>query len=190
MRRLKWLALVPLVWLSACLEMDETVSLYLLPSGKIELIAYLDNIHSGETTEPARKKDHAEFLRDWKSGAFGVKALKAGGVKAVKQDLLRDSPPFAAVLRGTHDKLETFWELFDFNTREGGKRATVKTEKGTTTLSFHRPEPDSRDFPKRLNLILTQGEFTEAKGFTVSADRKTCTLTDSRAADLSCSWKF
>lgn len=193
MRFRQWLPRILLVLLSlclqSCLQIEETVSLYVHPDGKVECIAYLDQIRSSETTDAGRKQDHDEFLRDWKSGEFGVKALKASGAKSVRKELLRASPPFAATLRGTYDKLEAFFSLLDFNTREGGKKVSVTTENGNRTLTLHLPEPEPRDLPKRLHLILVQGEFTVAKGFVLSADRRTCSLSGVTAKELSCSWK-
>lgn len=206
MKLFRTLAVASLLSLSACIDMDEAVTIYLHPDGSLDFIGYLDAIRSDAKDPAEQAKDEKEFLRDFRSGKFVAAALREAGSRHVKTELLRTSVPYAAIVRGTHPDVASFFRVFDFNLEAGKKTAKLAKDGARRSLTFHFPPPESQaakpssrdDFPKRLKLVLAEGRFTDAAGFTLSEDKRICELDRAKAdelrakrepADLFCAWK-
>lgn len=174
------LAALLLVLFPACIECDETVTVYLNPEGALDFVAYLDDLRSDDKEDAARKKEEKELLADLKAGRFLRPALQKSGAKQVKTRLLRDTVPYAAVITGRYPDPVAFLRLFEYNEKEGGRTAQLTRDgaKRKLVLRFpmpaEAPAPRSRnDFPLRLKLVLLKGRFLAADGFRLESDGRT-----------------
>ncbi len=182
--------LLLLISLPACLEIEETVSVYLGPKEKMDFVAFLDDIHSNEGSPTKKSQEEKDFLRDFRAGKFLKPNLVKSGAKNVVFSLTRREVPFSAVVSGQYDSMEAFWKNFDFNDKPQGKKVQLTRKGDTHTLTFSFPggapplnqiaSASRNDFPKHLRIILSLGRFTSAEGFVKSEDGRVCTVDEAR----------
>lgn len=162
------LFLLAAVCLAGCLEVDETVTLYVSPDGKTEFVAFLDNVHSNETVGRKRLDEENNFLQEIRAGKFGGRAFRKTGVRNLKETLVRDHWPYAALMTGKFDEPTAPWKILGFD----GVRTVSFEKKGKERkllLRFPAGESKVDDFPKRFKVVLTEGKFTGASGFDLDA---------------------
>lgn len=167
--------------LVGCVQVEESVTLYIYSTGELDFVAYLDNIHSDEKEADKRKKEEAQFLADFKSGKALKKPLEKFGATKIKQEMFRTEAPFAGAISGHFKSIENFWKAFDFNGNDKDRTAKIKKSGNTTSLIFRLPAKaddggNKHDFPKNLKFVHADGKFTGAEGFAVSLDGRTARL--------------
>ena len=172
---------------SGCIETDETRSFYIAPDGKVDVVIYLDNVHSSDSDKgPQELQDWFRKIKAHQNDE--VKKLKETGAKGIQVALVRKTPPYAAVISATYNSVEEFGRLFDLN-REGGE-GTITFEKdgATRRLVFRAKDSgkkvpqkkidadDGRNFFPLWKFIPVGGRITKADGFILSEDKRSCLL--------------
>ncbi len=176
-----------LAFISGCIESDETRSFYIAPDGRVEVVIHWDNVRSSETEKGPQELE--EWFRKVKSGQLEeIKKLKETGAKKVQVTLVRKTVPYAAVVTATYDSVEAFGRLFDLN-REGGEGTiTLEKEGAARRLVFRAAADKTPPKPKKIRpddpknyypvwkFIPVDGRITQADGFLLSEDKRSCLL--------------
>jgi hypothetical protein len=174
---------------AGCIRGDETKTFYLSDDGKVDVVYTGDNLHSGEKTEEGRKKEEAEWLRDFRVGKVSeIRELKEGKARNLKSYLLRDHAPFSAVVRASLDSIDQFGRIFDFNKPDSKNILKLVRDGKQRKLVFHigdhgsKPESPKKETESTDDSFLTWkivpvgGRITAATACVINADHSACVL--------------
>ncbi len=172
---------------SGCIETDETRSFYIAPDGKVDVVIYQDNVHASDSDKgPQELQDWFRKIKSKQSDE--AKKLKETGAKDVQVVLVRKTPPYAAVISATYNSVEEFGRLFDLN-REGGEGTVTLEKEGPTRRLVFQAKDSGKQVPQKKvtaddpgnydrlwKFIPVEGRITQADGFILSKDKKSCLL--------------
>lgn len=171
---------------AGCIESDETRSFYVSPDGKVDILIYQDKVHSSDKEKgPKELEDWFKNFKAHKSSE--LKELKETGARHLKSILLREKPPYAAIISASYDSVEAFGRFLDLNKPEGGGTLTFEQEGKTRRIVF-RTEENIKRITKKISaqdpslyypiwkFITLNGKISRADGFIISEDRRSCLL--------------
>lgn len=166
------LAALAVSLLGGCLEVDDTVTLYMAADGKTDFTAFLDDVRSNESDAKERDAENALFAAEIRAGKFAKDAFKKSGVHKLRQKLVRERLPYTAVISGEFDEATAPWKLLGF---DGTRTVTFEKSNEGRKLVFRYPDGEGKidDFPRHLKIVLLEGSFGESRGFVVSKDKRT-----------------
>ena len=209
MRKHIWTAglLTTTLVLAGCLNKEATHTLYLSPDGEVAWTALERNVRSDETDARARSAEESEYLTAAETGTTGVaRGLAALGPLRVKTRVLRGDRPFTVLTEAQFASVEALANRIIAECRLQGE-AHVTRDLDATTLHIHlelasADEADNQSPVMALleelsayRIVLTQGRFVAATGFSLSGDSTIATPIapeDERAkgtVDLSLTWR-
>lgn len=174
-------------FVSGCIETDEVRSFYITPDGKVDVVIYQDNVHA--TDDEKGPQDLQDWYKKIKTHQGDeVKKLKETGAKDIEVTLIRKIPPYAAVISATYDSVKDFGGLFDLN-REGGDGTITFEKNGTGRRLVFKAKDAGKQVPQKKGnaddpsnyaplwrFIPVGGRITQADGFIVRDDKKSCIL--------------
>ncbi|HEX5036184.1 MAG TPA: hypothetical protein VFX30_03400 [bacterium] len=171
---------------SGCIETGESRSFYITPDGQVDVVIYQDNVHVADADKPQDLQDWFKKLKSRQSDE--VKKFKETGAKDIRVTIIRKTPPYAAVTGATYATVKDFGRLFDLN-REGAEGTLTFEQQGATRrLVFQAKDTGKQSPPKKANaddpsnyapiwkFIPVGGHITQADGFIVSEDKRSCLL--------------
>ena len=166
--------------MAACLEKETTHALYLSPGGQVAWTVLEQNVRSDKENAAEESEYLASALAGTSDVARGLDALEASRVQT---RVLRRERPFTVMVEARFPSVEALAKQIMAECRLNGD-AYLTSENGTVTLHIHLdfrgPEPESgNDSPVEAMLesidsyriVLTEGRFVEAVGFTLNGDQ-------------------
>ena len=103
-----------------CIETDSHFSFYLQPDGKVDGVAFIDNVRSTAETPEARAVEEQEWIDAFrKAESDEIKQLRDSGATGIDTKLLRETAPYAAVVRWTFADIEGLAVSFGAKREEG-----------------------------------------------------------------------
>lgn len=188
MRRIRRIAAaVVLLAASACIKEENTVTLYVDPTGSVTWSIFEKNVRSDERDRDARMSEEQAFIvgaRVHQHPAMtGMQRLAATNVK---DTILQDKPPFSVMTEGHFRNLEEAGRrLMVVYGMTGTSVVSRDGEKWIWTLTFEVVPKEFSDqdsaelvalMGDKLNVALREGEFIEADGFTINDDKRLAEL--------------
>jgi hypothetical protein len=163
---------------SGCLRKDVTHTLYLAPANVTWSVVEKD-VRSDEPDPAARLMEEQDYLLAARAGHHGVAtALAAIGATHVRTQLLRTDRPFTVMTEGHFADLA---ELARAAMRRVGARGDATVERDGCRQTFRAwidlsQDPGGDDLADLVadisayRVVLTDGHFLEARGFTIVED--------------------
>ena len=188
MRQLRRIAAAAvLLAASACIKEENTVTLYVDPTGSVTWSIFEKNIRSDEKDRDARITEEQAFIvaaRVHQHPAMtGMQRLAATDVK---DTILQDKPPFSVMTEGRFRSLEELGRrLLVVYRMQGTSVVTRDQEKWVWTLTIEAvpsdfSEQDTAELTalvgQKLHVALREGEFVDADGFSINEDRRLAEL--------------
>jgi len=176
-----------LVLASACIQEENTVTLFLDPNGQVTWSILEKNVRSDSKSRDERQTEESQFIvaaRVHQHPAMtGLQRLAASDIK---DSILQDKPPYTVMTEGHFRNLEEAGRrLFVAYRIRGTSVVTHDREKFIWTLTIEAVPGDLADqdtvelsalFGTKLHVALREGEFVEADGFSISDDRRLAEL--------------
>jgi hypothetical protein len=183
-------ALASCLALPACIQKSDTRTFYLHPDGKVDVVMFLDDIHSS-VAGPKGAEEEKQWLADFRKNAtLELKQLRQTRAHAISARLLRAQPPYSAVIQASYGSIEDFGALFDITPGDPASRIRLTRDGAKRTLAIHvasaaRPKESgasggSGDIDdERLVLwrfVPVGGSLTETKACVADKEKRSCTL--------------
>jgi hypothetical protein len=192
---LRFLTILALGLLAGCIEKDDSMTFYLQPDGKVDLLLVSDQIRSSKTGLEGTKEE-AEWLSDFTRGADDTeKRLRRADAKRVKAVLLKDERPFAAAISGSFASMDDLARFLELN-EKGNPNTLAFYRKGSRReLRFHiegstqTAQGESKNLYPVFKFVPVQGRIEEAEGFKVAPDSASCTLDIVSRRDFRLAWR-
>jgi hypothetical protein len=176
--------LASVLTLGACLQKETTHTLYLEPGGAVAWTISEKDVRSDERNPAARLKEENDYLASVSAGTHDTgRALAALGGISPDVRLVRATRPFMVVTEARFAAVDHVIEQMLSELHVPGA-ATLEHTNGMTRLLIHADvtsalENNQGDAtpvggllagPDRFRLVLTEGRFVDANGFTLSDD--------------------
>jgi hypothetical protein len=209
------LAVLPLAAALAtggCLQKETSHSLYLSRDGAVAWVAMEKDVHSDEADPAARRSEEQAYLALASAGAHGV-GMGLAVLDPIDQrtTVLRATRPFTVRTEARYIRIDKLFERMLYELRLPGD-ATLARSGDKTTLSIRvdigaaMADDGDRESPitglaegfSAYHLILTEGRFVAASGFTLGDDGMSATpaevseldvAADGGVIELSLTWK-
>jgi hypothetical protein len=175
--------------MAGCLQKETTHTIYLARDGAVEWVALEKDVRS-DAKEPAeRRAEEQSYLASAAAGEHGIaRGLAALDPVSRKTRVLRDARPFIVVTEARFARVDRLFERMLSDLRVPGY-ASLTRAGGVTTLLLHidvaaamadesdrsTPVTDLTEDLAQYRIVLTEGRFTAAQGFTLSDDGVTAT---------------
>ena len=198
----KTLGILPLaaaVLLGGCLQKETTHTLYLAPDGAVAWMAVENDVRSDAGNAAERRAEEQSYLASVRSGTHGIaRGLAALDPAGQQTRVLRAERPFVVVTEARFSRIDALFERMLADLRVPGY-ATLTRTGGGATLLIHldvtaamadesdrsTPVTDLIEEAARYRIVLTEGRFTAAHGFTLSDDGLTATPIETSDDDVS-----
>ena len=166
---------------SGCLQMESAHRLYLSPHGVVSWTVRQTDVRSDAAKAAAQQEEEREWLAGIDQGSHPVAlAFRALGAQQIQTDLVRRVRPYAAVISGEFGRVDELANRMLAELQVKG-HATLNRRSDATTLTIEIQVPDSEqeyegaldallDELEHYRIVLTEGRFIAADGFTISAD--------------------
>jgi hypothetical protein len=167
---------------TACLKKDTTHVLYLTPAGAVTWVVSDDDVHSDDRDWSKAVDEESEFLDSVRGGRYApLLALETVGGRAGSIELLRTERPWEVRTSARFDRVDTLAAALLRELSITGT-ATISSAAGLATLRITwTDDADAVDGPETpvlaiieeledYRVVLTDGHFVAAEGFTLSAD--------------------
>lgn len=198
----KTLAILPLaaaVLLGGCLQKETTHTLYLAPDGAVAWMALEKDVRSDSNETAERRAEEQTYLASVTAGTHAI----ARGFAALdpldqKTRVLRAERPFVVVTEARFSRIDTLFERMLADLRVPGYATLTRTGGGATLLMHmdvaaamadetdrSTPVTDLLEEVARYRIVLTEGRFASAQGFTLSDDGMTATPIEMSQDDVS-----
>ena len=172
-----------LVAASACIQSDNTVTLFLDPNGPVTWSILERNIRSDSRNRDERLTEQSQFnvaARAHQHPAMtGLMRLAASDIK---DTILQDKPPYSVMTEGRFRNLEELGRrLFVTYGIQGTSVVNRDGEKWIWTLTVEVApsefsEQDTAELQalvgQKIHVALREGEFVQADGFSINEDRR------------------
>lgn len=179
---------------AACIQEENSVTIYLDANGEVTWSILEKNIRSDEHDRDARQTEEQSFIVTARVHQHpAMTGLMRLAATDIKDTILRDKAPFSVLTEGHFRNLEEMGRrLFIPYGLTGTSVISRDDEKFVWTLSINdiREDLSNQDtaeltalFGDRLVVALREGEFVEADGFTISDDRRLAELSGSLLED-------
>jgi hypothetical protein len=165
--------------LTGCLQRETTHSLYLSPAGAVAWTAVETDVRSDETDPAKRVAEEQQYLTATGTSSHGIgQGLAALDPARLETHVVRRQRPFVVVTEAEFDRIDRVFERMLAETRTPGYAALVH-DGAQTTLVVHMtlgtesdensssPVTDLFEHFDRYRIVLTEGRFVAAKGFTL-----------------------
>jgi DNA helicase HerA-like ATPase len=200
----KTLAILPLaaaVLLGGCLQKETSHTLYVTPDGAVAWMALETDVRSDAGNDAERRAEEQSYLASARSDTHGIaRGLAALDPAGQQTRVLRAERPFVVVTEARFSRVDALFERMLADLRVPGY-ATLTRTGDAATLLIHidvaaamadesdrsTPVTDLIEEAARYRIVLTEGRFTAAQGFTLSDDGMTATpieMSDEEASDL------
>jgi hypothetical protein len=175
--------LIGLLLTSACLQQETTHTLYLSPDGAVGWMSIERDIRSDARDPAERLREEQGVLDRLAEGTHpNALALRQLGGDSIQVRLLRPERPYAVMTEARFPSIElVFQRLFD--ELQIPYSATLVREGAFTTLALgvRTPGSESLSLPETpvtalvdsdapYRIVLTEGRFVSAVGFSLAAD--------------------
>jgi hypothetical protein len=184
---------------AACIQKNTRSVMYLDPGGSVTWSILESDVHSDSTSPDDRASDEQGYRRELGTNpAPLVAVLESLGGRGITRSVLKDTAPFEVHTVARFDRVDG---LFEAVCQAGGIRCVSHTswEGRRTRLTVEQvgkieSEADPvalTDALDHLQVVLAEGRFVEAVGFTLKNDR-TAALNDDLDEDhlvLSLTWE-
>lgn len=170
---------------AGCLQKETSHTLYLSPDGAVAWVAMENDVYSDEQQPAARHAEEQAYLASATAGAHDVgMGLAALAPVSQRTQVLRPTRPFAVRTEAQFIRIDTLFERMLYELRVPGD-ATLTRIDGTTTLSIRidsgaaMDDQGDRESPitalaedlAAYHIVLTDGRFFAARGFTLNEDK-------------------
>ena len=171
---------------SGCLQKETGHTLYLSPDGMVSWLVVEKDVYSDTEDRAARSQEEQEYIASAARDAHGIgRALLLLDPADLRTRIVRHERPFVVTTEARYQSVERLGR--DLMVRLGlDGEVTLHREGPVMTLrvkldveaalaSEEAREPDNPvdtlvDDLDRYKVVLTEGRFTNARGFTLSAD--------------------
>jgi hypothetical protein len=187
----KALGILPLagaaLMLGGCLQKEMTHTLYLAPEGDVTWVALEKDVRADAKDAAERRVEEQSYLSSVSAGTHGI-ARAFAALEPVSQRtwVLRGERPFIVATEARFSSIDRLLERMLTDLRVPGY-ASLTRAGGWTTLLIHvdvaaamadqsdpsTPVTDLVEDFARYRLVLTEGRFTAARGFTLSDEGMT-----------------
>jgi len=195
---------------TGCLRQDTRHSLYLSADGRVAWTAVQKDVRSDESDPADRKREEDTWLAMARESGHAIgRGLQALGPSELRTTVVRADRPFVVVTQARFDRVDRLVDRLLAEVRLPGY-ATLTRDGIRTTLMIHvdlgdqaadgRHEEDSPvmgllDDLDRYRIVLIEGRFIGATGFTIEDDGTAATIAAGDPAvsgqvyDLALTWE-
>ena len=188
MRSLRRLAAAALlIAASACIQEENTVTLFLDPNGPVTWSILERNVRSDSKNRDERQTEESQFIVAARVHQHpAMTGLQRLGATDIKDSILQDKPPYSVMTEGHFRNLEEMGRrLFTAYRIQGTSVVTRDREKFVWTLTIESVPEDMSDqdtaeltalIGTKFHVALREGEFADADGFSINDDRRIAEL--------------
>lgn len=173
---------------SACIKEENTVTIYLDPTGTVTWSVFEKNVRSDEKDRDARQTEESAFIVAARVHQHpAMTGMQRLGASNIKDQILQDKPPFSVMTEGHFRNLEEMGRRLLVTYGMAGTSVVSRDgEKWVWTLTFDfvpkdfASDQDEAELAAllgdKLHVALREGEFIEADGFTINDDKRLAEL--------------
>jgi hypothetical protein len=188
MRRVAAAALIVLAGAaSACIQEENTVTLFVDPTGSVTWSILERSVRSDAKSRDERQTEESQFIVAARAHQHpAMTGLQRLAASDLKDSILQDKPPYSVMTEGHFRNLEEMGRrlLLTYG-MTGTSVVSHDGEKTIWTLTIESvpqdmPEQDTAELTALLgdkfHVALREGEFVDAQGFSINDDRRIAEL--------------
>lgn len=175
---------------SGCMHVVRHDKIYLEPAGAFSWLVIEQDIRSDHADPVERDKEENAFLEPFRRGEHNVaRAFQVAGGRELRSEMIRSRRPYAILTEARFEGLESLGrEILRLTRWVGTSDRWMESDEWVFRLTMYPtdepeiPEADQGDLLALigglgdLQVILTEGSFTGATGFTFEEGKDTATI--------------